>query len=83
MSLPTSLPPRDPMTNTKKLGLLLLPLVPLSALGLVKVINVISNPAAKVEMVVVCEQPKPPAPMPRLMPPVPAPAHAPHPAPVA
>jgi hypothetical protein len=34
------------MTSTKKLTLLLLPLVPLSALGIVEVANAITKPAA-------------------------------------
>lgn len=66
------------MTN-KKLGLLLLPLVSLSAIGLVEVVRVISAPTPAP---VICESPSP-VPLPQPPPPTPKPAPTPHPAPVA
>lgn len=66
------------MTSTKKLSLFLLPLVPLSAIGLVEVIHVITQPAVETT---VCALPVPKQPMPA--PPMPAPAPpAPHAVPV-
>ena len=81
------------MTSTKKLTLLLLPLVPLSALGIVEVANAITKPAdaTTCELHVVPEatnvQPKvaQPDPEPRYSAPhfakqpLPAPVQAPHP----